>query len=153
MHASKTKTIKCMEINVSFKHVTLYNKRIPINSQQSTLLFLGKFIYWLIYLKAYLLFRTYTQKRKRTHLYFCTSSNLTRKFFLPTKAWTHPKTSLLIPLLLPSHAWYSISLTLTLQRNQSRSSSWFDSSLSSTMQLWQQVSSCWTLGWRGWGGD
>ena len=52
------KTIKYIKTHNSFKHVILFINRIPINSQRFTLFFLWKVWYWLIHLKAYLLFWT-----------------------------------------------------------------------------------------------
>ena len=50
-----TQKIKHREIHNYFKHERLFNN--PINSQQFTLLFLSKVLFWIIYIKAYLLFQ------------------------------------------------------------------------------------------------
>ena len=63
-----TQTIKQIETHTSFKHETLFKTSIPINCQRFTLFFFGEVWYWLIHIKAYLLFWTYTHKRTRIHL-------------------------------------------------------------------------------------
>ena len=65
-----------------FQTWDILQKRISFNIQKSTLFYLGNIWYWLIYLKAYFLFRTYIKNRNRNCIFILPISKLNWELLL-----------------------------------------------------------------------
>ena len=94
------KTIKHGQMHTFYKHARFSNLRIPINSQQSALLFSGRCdIGYSISTSS---FEIKCTSKEELISFLCPYLNRTKNFFFPNTPLAHPTTSFIILLLLPS---------------------------------------------------